>query len=620
MLDICHTTSLEGIRVTTADSLNQSMNRAVQHYSSLFKLPSYKKMLILQALMCVGGGLLSAIILFPYYEGLVSGLSLSVSLFLANFIADNAVNILILRRDSIYDLRRITGLSLFSWGFWLPFNFIGVGVATIFGLPWWIRLCLLGVSAIIILRSIVLLSTSPTNYSRIFAASLLQPFFCILPFLVFWLGVGYAISAFAVFFFIFSSALGVISSFVFIYILNYAGQQTLKIPSIPLFKAFLLSWIMDLNGPFEEFLERLGENQDVEVSLIQFKSSELKAIIAVPSIHPGPFKNIGSSLLPSLLKTALEKKLGCVACVPHGVFGHEFDLASQIQNQKVINRVVESVNHEVYEIKSTPFTNASNGLATVCCQVFGNIAFLSFTLAPKTTEDLPQELGMFAREESKKYGLNCCVVVNSHNSIDGAIDMEEALDALKTVLVTCLKEAVSLKQLPFEVGAATIVPQEFGLREGMGPGGITAVVIRVGQQKTAYVVIDGNNMVSGLRECILSGLNAIGVDEGEVFTTDTHSVSAVILGNRGYHPIGEAMQHDALIGYVKEAVLGALSNLEPVKATCSSITIPRVKVIGEKQLEKLCLLIDNTLQKAKKAIVPILVFNGLLLMLILMFV
>jgi putative membrane protein len=423
-----------------------------------------------------------------------------------------------------------------------------------------------------------------------------------------------------VFFFIFSSALGVISGFVFVYILNSAGLQTLKIPSIQLFKAFLLNWIMDLNGPFEEFLEKLGENQDVEVSLIQFQSSKLKAIIAVPSIHPGPFKNIGSSFLPSMLKTALEKKLECVVCVPHGLFGHEFDLASQVQSQKVINRVVELANPEVYEIKATPFTKTSSGSATVCCQIFGNIAFLSFTLAPKTTEDLPQELGIFAREESQKYGLDCCVVVNSHNSIDGAVDMKEALEALKNAAVTCLKETVSLKQLPFEVGAATIVPREFGLREGMGPGGITSVVVRVGQQKTAYVVIDGNNMVSGLREGIHSNLNSIDVGEGEVFTTDTHSVSAVILGNRGYHPIGEAIPHDAVIGYVKETVLSALSNLEPVKAACANIKIPKIKVIGGKQLEKLCLLIDNTLQKAKKAIVPILASNGLLLMLILMFV
>jgi predicted neutral ceramidase superfamily lipid hydrolase len=63
-----------------------------------------------------------------------------------------------------------------------------------------------------------------------------------------------------------------------------------------------------------------------------------------------------------------------------------------------------------------------------------------------------------------------------------------------------------------------------------------------------------------------------------------------------------------------------LSNLEPVKAACRSITIPDVKVIGEKKLETLCLLIDRALKEAKKAAIPIFATSGLLLMLVLMFV
>jgi putative membrane protein len=389
---------------------------------------------------------------------------------------------------------------------------------------------------------------------------------------------------------------------------------------MPLFKAFLLNWIADLNAPFEEFLEKLGENQDVEVSMIKFSSSKPKAAIIVPSVHPGPFKNIGSSFLPSMLKTALEKRHNCVVCVPHGLLGHEFDLASQSQDQKIIGQVVELAKFEVTETKATPFVKVSNGLATACCQVFGNLVFLSFSLAPKTTEDLPQELGLFVRQEAEKLGLTCCVVVNAHNSIDGTFGVQEALASLKTVAIECLKKAVSLRRLPFEVGAATVIPREFGLGDGMGPSGITVVVVKVGEYKTAYIVIDGNNMVSGLRERILSALRSIGIDEGEVFTTDTHSVNAVVLNERGYNPVGEAMNHEKLIGYIKEATLSSLSNLESVKAGCRSITISNVKVIGEKRLETLCLLIDRTLKTAKKVVVPIFAITGLLLMLILMFV
>jgi len=591
------------------------MDRAVKHYSSLFTLPPYPKLLLLLALTCVSGGLISTVILFPSLEGLVNGLLLGFSLFFANFTVDYAVSMLILRQDPIYGLKRTTALSLFSWGLW--FFFIFVGAAS--GLQWWIRLCLLGFSAATILRLIVLFSTSSKGRERVLAASLLQPFFCIIPFLAFWTSNGYSTIP-IIFFLVFSLFVSLISSLAFLSIINRVGTQTLRVPSLPLFKAFLLNWIIDLNAPFEEFLEKLGEDHDVDVSMIQFSSSKPKAAIVVPSIHPGPFKNIGSSFLPSMLKAALEKKYNNVVCVPHGLLGHEFDLASQVQNQKIIDQVVGFANFEVSEAKATPFIKVSNGLATACCQVFGNLAFLSFSLAPKTTEDLPQELGLFVRQEAEKLGLTCCVVVNAHNSIDGATNMQEALEPLKTVAAACLKKAVSLRQLPFEVGVATVIPKDFSLRDGMGPSGITVVVVKVEEQKTAYIVIDGNNMVFGLRESILSAIRSIGIDEGEVFTTDTHSVNALVLNKRGYHPVGEAMNHEKLIGYIKEATLSSLSNLEPVKAACRSITIPDVKVIGEKKLETLCLLIDRALKEAKKAAIPIFATSGLLLMLVLMFV
>jgi putative membrane protein len=368
-------------------------------------------------------------------------------------------------------------------------------------------------------------------------------------------------------------------------------------------------------------LEKLGEKRDIEISLIKFGSSKPKAVIAVPSIHPGPFKNIGSSLLPSMLKTGLEETLKCVACVPHGLLGHEFDLASQSQNEKVINNVVDLARFDTYEeAEATPFIEVSNGLATVCSQIFGKTAFLSFTLAPKTTEDFPQELGLFVCNEARKYGLNCCIIVNAHNSVDGAVDISDTLTVLKKVAAKCLARASSQRQFPFEVGAATVFPNEFNLEDGMGPGGITALVVKVNEQKTAYIVIDGNNMVSGLREKILSIVRSLGVEKGEVFTTDTHSVSAVVLGERGYHPVGEVINHEKLIKYVKEAVNAAISNLEPVKSACRQITISEVTVIGEELLEKLCLLIDKTVQRARKIVVPIFAFTGLILMLFLLLV
>jgi putative membrane protein len=604
------------MHLTVEGSFNQSLDMAVKRYSLLFGLPSYRKAFLLLGLVCVVGSLLSIFTLFPSVDGLVNGLFLGFSLFSINLVIDYLVSTGILRRDPIYDLRRTVALSLFCWALWFFFIFIGVATAIFFGILGWIKLCLLGFSAVIIFRLIVLNASSSMSYKRLLLASIIQPISCMIPFLVLWSNITNL--TIILFFLIYTLAVGFLSSFSFISLLNRVGRQALGFPSLSIFKAFLLNWTMSLNAPFEEFLEKLGEEQDVEISILKFDTSKAKAIMAVPSVHPGPFKNIGSSLLPSMLKTALEERFNCVAYVPHGLLGHELDLASRTQNVRIINHTVESADFDAYETEATPFVKSSNGLATACCQIFGKSAFIAFTLAPNTTEDFPQELALYVRREVEKHGLISCVIINAHNSINGVVNEEKALDALKAVAAVCLEETVSLRRLPFRVGAATAIPKEFGLKDGMGPGGITVVVVEVGRQKTAYVVIDGNNMVSGLREKILSALQSMGIDEGEVFTTDTHSVNALTLNERGYYPIGEAIDHEKLISYTKEATRIAMADLEPVKAACHSITVPKVKVIGKKPLEKLCLLIDKTLHEAKKVAVPLFAFTFFVLMLFLM--
>lgn len=607
--------------MATEDSLKQSMDKAVSRYPSLFRLPSIRRALSLLPFLCVGCGLLSALVVFPSLLGLYGGLLLGGALFATSLFADHVTNRLILPRGTIFNFRRTVGFSLVCWALWFFFVFVGVVLAVTAGLQWWIRLCLLGFSAVMILRLVVVGSIASVSYKRILAVSLIQPFLCVVPFLIFWVFIGYSFTFYIPAFFLFSTLVALASTLGFLHLLDRLGQKMLRLHSLSLFKAFMLNWVLGLNAPFEDFLEKLGEERNVEVSLVKFGSSGSKAIIVIPSVHPGPFKNIGSSLLPSLLKANLEEKLNCVACVPHGLLGHEFDLASQLQNQKIIADVVQSLkNFELSDARASPFVKVSNGLATACCQIFGKSAFISFTLAPRTIEDLPEELGQFVNREAEKYGLQVCAVINAHNSINGKADMEESLGSLKDVATKCLEKAASMKRLPFQVGSATVLPKGFSLEDGMGSGGITVIVLTSGGQKAAYVVIDGNNMVSGLRERILSLLKSIGIDDGEILTTDTHSVSALVLNGLGYHPVGEVMDNEKLLSCVKELTVAALANSEDVKVSCRNIVVPNVKVIGAKQLETLCILVEKGIQLAKRAMGPIFVCSGLLLMLFLLLV
>jgi putative membrane protein len=598
--------------VATDDSLNHSMKSALKHYSSMFFLPTFQKSVATVAVLCIGGVGLSTFILFFSVDGLLRSLFLGVSVFTAVLLSDCIISKIVLGRDPIYVLRRTVALSLFCWILWLFFIVLGVAFTPFFGLFWWVKLCLLGFATVTTFRAVVFIATSSVGFLRRIIASLLSPLLCIAPFTVFWAGIDSSIPLQFLPFLVVSSIVGCSFAFLFVFLIDQLGRRMYDVPSMPLFRAFMLNWVAALNAPFEALLEKLGENEDIEVTLLKFDSSQPKAAIIVPLVHPGPFKNIGSSLLPSLLKRDFEKAFGCDTCIPLGILGHELDLASQAQNQKIIDHVIDSAKFLAASDKATPFVKVTEGFVTASCQIFGKTAFLSFTFAPKTTEDLPQELGRIVNEEAEKLGLGCNIVVNSHNSINDTLE-DVPLDMLRDVALKCLKKTVSLPYYAFEIGASTVFPKDFTLKDGMGSGGITAVVVNVAEQKTAYVVIDGNNMVSGLREEIISALKSVGFHECEVFTTDTHAVSAVVLGRRGYHPVGEAMNHETLVRHIIEVAKAAASNLESCKAGCLRLVVPEVRVIGETRLASLSLLVDSALRRAKQIVAPIFVSEGLLL-------
>jgi len=226
-------------------------------------------------------------------------------------------------------------------------------------------------------------------------------------------------------------------------------------------------------------------------------------------------------------------------------------------------------------------------------------------------EDLPLELREQIASEAERHGFSSVLTVDAHNSISGAFDADKVKEPVLQAASTALEKASRASQSRFEVGAAKIVPSEFSVQDGMGPGGISIIVVNVDGQKTVYITIDGNNMVSGLREKILSEIKSLGVDNGEVMTTDTHAVNAVVVNSLGYHPVGEAISHEKLISYIKDGIKEALENLEPAEASWCEETVPKVKVIGERQIDNLCLIVDEVSRKTKRdsvILLPIFIF------------
>jgi putative membrane protein len=597
------------------------MNSATKHYSSLFFLPSLGKSLTALAVACVLVLGVSSSFVIPTTEGVVYGFSLSVSVFALTVFCDFLVTNVILGDDPIFVMRRTSAASLICWVLWLALMVPGIFIGLSVGFWLWVDLSLLGFAAVLTLRSVAFLSVSTAGVARGASAALLQPLLCIIPFVVYWASFLQVNPLDILLFLVVASVLSLASANLLISLIDRLGLKAYGVPSMSLFRAFMLDWTSGLNAPLERYFGRLGEDQDIEVFLLQFKAANPKAAVVVPMVHPGPFKNLGSSLLPSLMKREFEKAFGGDACIPLGILGHELDLASEEQNQKIIDVVLSSAKQATFTDKAKPFVKVMESDVTVCCQIFGDVALLSFSLAPKTTEDLPQELGRFVRDEAKRLGLRDAIVINAHNSITDVTVMKEPLQMLERVASRCLSKAVESEESSFAVGAATVYPKEFGLNDGMGAGGITVIATQVGTQKACYVVFDGNNLISGLREKMISALTALGFDESEVFTTDTHAVNALVLSRsghrRGYHPVGETMNHDVLVDYVKELATAALGRLELCASGSLSLKVPKIRVIGEARIEGFSVLIDQALQRAKRVVVPIFGLEALLLILLL---
>ncbi|MFA5363922.1 MAG: DUF2070 family protein [Candidatus Bathyarchaeia archaeon] len=605
----------------TDESTDKYIDKVVKRYYKLFGLPTQRRLTIYLAVLALHGAVLSVLPLNISLETFVVGLCFGAAFFLFTVFSDIIVTRTSMKNDLIFNFRRCYALSFFSSLVWFGILLIGVLTSSLLEAPdLWMRFYFLGFSGALILRLLVFSVTSFSGFAGSLFSALLQPTLVSLPILFMGSTVGYVLDLQLFSFVLASVFVSLLAVSIFKYSMDSVGTGTVGIASSVLFKAFLANWTENLIAPLETFFEQLGHEQDINVTLLTFTAAKkVKAVIVVPALHPGPFKNLGSSLIPYLIQTSLQDKFGCVVSVPHGLVGHELDVASEQHNKRVVNSILTFVKPSSAASKATPFVRTESGEAKAGCQIFGDCAFLTLTTAPNTMEDLPTELNTFIVSEAEKLGL-CALPIDAHNSMGGPFDVDAAVASFRNASVECLKKALKNKASSFNVGAATVVPKEFTVQNGMGSGGISVIVVEVNGQKVAYVTIDGNNMVSGLREKILAEIKELGINEGEVLTTDTHSVCGMIRSHRGYNLVGEAIDHKILISYIKQATADALGNLEPAEVSWKTEVIPDVKIIGEQQINELTVLADTTTERVKRVAVTLFPLAAFSLIALLLFI
>jgi putative membrane protein len=533
---------------------------------------------------------------------------------------------LILHKEKILDFRRLMGLeiiSLFPIAVLLPlFSWVGllVGQKTL-----WEYGFLVGLAVSFPVRLLSTDAMSSLAAWRKLSAALTTPILTTASFLA----VGYFVSPATplqtllpkVLVLLVTcsvvSALGV--SFI-IRRVEVSGRSEIGSSPMQLFRSFLHHWLRKTPTALEERLLTLSTEGSIETKILSFsgEGSRPKASFVVSNFHPGPYRDMGSGGLPSELKQSLEESQHGVVQVPHGISNHKLNIVSHRDIDRLLSAAREKYPSDHLISKASSMIREKEGEAIVSGQAFGNIVLLTITLAPNEMEDLPTLVSTEVEREALRLGFDV-LIVDAHNSIVGQTSITPVqAERIIASAVRVLGRLKTLSQGPFSVGSAYDALDTYTLREGIGPGGLSVLVVKTESDIVSYVTVDGNNMQQGLRDKILQSIREAGVSDAEVMTTDTHLVTGLVRSPLGYYPVGAALPTATFVTRITTTVQRAVTNLEESSAGFSKFSL-QLQVLGSETFQSITGFIGRIARQIGRSFLWLEV-SSLILALVILFV
>lgn len=359
--------------------------------------------------------------------------------------------------------------------------------------------------------------------------------------------------------------------------------------------SFFIAHMNEGSSSLENLFDTAGEDVDTLVGTLSFKNLEgdIKALFISPCVHPGPIGDIGGANMP----TILANKFNTFTMVVHGPSTHDFNPVSVNEIQKIENSVRESLDTMEYSNEVSVFKRYSHEKANIGVQFFNKGMIMLSTFAPSGSDDIEFSVGLSMMIEGQKTcKIENSIIVDCHNSFNaekggvlpGNPEVFQLLDTVKEI------EDLNCEH-SLRVGTSINPMNDLDKTNGVGDSGLKVMVIEAGNQKTALALFDSNNMELGFRETIFKELKDLPIDELEVLTTDTHSVNTL---SNGYNPIG-VTEKNKIINYLRDSILEAIDDLEPVEAGTNINKIRNLKTFGPNNSTELISTISSIVAVSK---------------------
>jgi putative membrane protein len=377
-----------------------------------------------------------------------------------------------------------------------------------------------------------------------------------------------------------------IAIYSFMLVVESPIKRNLGVGGLELLSLFIAQYT-EGSRAMETLFEDMGEPIDTLVGLVSFKGKNgVKGLFISPCVHPGPVGTIGGGNMPTVLAKSLEP----FTMVSHGPSTHDFNPVSSKEICKIKNVVLKALEDMEYSSLASEFIRVEHENAKVGAQYFGDNLVLLATFAPLGFDDIDFGVGLAiikaAQGQTKAKNV---VLVDCHNSFKGESGRVLPGNPEVFQLIDAVEKLEKPSKSELKMGCANDTIPELSKKSGVGQSGVKVMVMDVNSQKTAYILLDANNMVIGFRDEILVEVEKLGLDQAEVMTTDTHFVNGL---SGGHNPLG-TRDRDIIVEKVVQCTKNALDDLEPVHVGAKTVKLSSINTLGPTHATELVTTISS---------------------------
>jgi len=411
-----------------------------------------------------------------------------------------------------------------------------------------------------------------------------------------------------------------------ILLIDRSGKSLIGVHGTDVFKAFMKLLLFDENKDLEHILlENLSRRELAKVTVLVFKrisDGKVKAALVMPRVHPGPFRNVGSSALPSMLVSRLEK-YNISTVMLHRASTHNLDMVSSEE----VSTLVDEISHVVTCTRqlsiadvSCPLLKESTNYRCIG-QRFGKHLLVIVSRKDQGMEDIPESLEVDVNSHFKRKGYEI-IVIDAHNSVNyegenitlirGSKDYNE----LVKLILGVAEELCNNKGYKAIKAGVYVLKRKFDPLSGLGDCGVSSLTLVVEEDRLSLLVFDANNMVLNLRNRLINELKNEQLSVTEILTTDNHAIAGA-LPRVKYHPLGLKISMDELLKMSRETLTSSLKNLELVEVLAGTVK-REVRVLGEESFEKIKSFVLTSIRLVKIALfsIPLMMLTHTLVILL----